>query len=187
MTTEPGIERVTASRRIYDGRIVSLREDAVALADGRSALREVVEHGDVAAIVPIDADGNVVLVRQYRLPAGDSLLEIPAGGVDEGESVEAAAQRELQEETGYRAERLERLGGFYVSPGYCTEFIHVFLAMDLVEDPVEGDEDEEISLERMPLPDAVRLVETGEIKDGKSIVGLLLATARTTLPANRQR
>ena len=100
MTTEPGIERVTASRRIYDGRIVSLREDAVTLADGRSALREVVEHGKVAAIVPIDADGNVILVRQYRLPAGEALLEIPAGGVDEGESSDAAAQRDLREETG---------------------------------------------------------------------------------------
>jgi len=185
VTTEPGIERVTASRRIYDGRIVALREDAVTLPNGRSALREVVEHGEVAAIVPIDADGNVILVRQYRLPAGAALLEIPAGGVDEGESIEAAAQRELREETGYRAERLERLAGFYVSPGYCTEFIQVFLATDLVEDPIEGDPDEEISLVRMSLLDAVRLIETGEIKDGKSIVGLLLASAQTTLPANR--
>ena len=124
MRVESGIERVTASRRIYDGRIVRLREDAVTLADGRSALREVVEHGDVAAIVPIDADGSVILVRQYRLPAQEALLEIPAGGVDEGENIEAAAQRELREETGYRAGRLERIGGFYVSPGYCTEFIH---------------------------------------------------------------
>ena len=184
MTTEPGIERVSASRRIYEGRIVSLREDAVTLSNGRSGLREVVEHSDVAAIVPIDADGNVILVRQYRLPAREALLEIPAGGVDERESSENAAQRELREETGYRAGRLEPLGGFFVSPGYCTEFIHVFLATDLVEDPVDGDEDEDISLERMPLSDAVRLIETGEIKDGKSIVGLLLAAARTTLPAN---
>ena len=185
MTTEPRIELVTASRRIYDGRIVGLREDAVTLPDGRSALREVVEHGEVAAIVPLDTDGNVILVRQYRLPAGEALLEIPAGGVEEGESMEHAAQRELREETGYRAGRLDHLGGFYVSPGYCTEFIHVFLATDLLEDPMDGDEDEEISLERMPLSGAVRLIETGEIKDGKSIVGLLLA--RTTLPADRQR
>jgi len=187
VTTEPGIERVTASRRIYEGRIVGLREDAVTLSDGRSALREVVEHGDVAAIVPIDVDGNVILVRQYRLPAGEALLEIPAGGVDEGEAIDAAAQRELREETGYRAGRLEPLCGFFVSPGYCTEFIHVFLATDLVEDPVAGDEDEDISLERMALLDAVRLIETGDIKDGKSIVGLLLASARATLPVNRQR
>jgi len=187
VTSKPHIESVITSRRIYEGRIVSLREDAVTLSNGRSGLREVVEHSDVAAIVPIDADGNVILVRQYRLPAREALLEIPAGGVDERESSENAAQRELREETGYRAGRLEPLGGFFVSPGYCTEFIHVFLATDLVEDPVDGDEDEDISLERMPLSDAVRLIETGEIKDGKSIVGLLLAAARTTLPANRQR
>ena len=187
MTSKPHIESVVTTRLIYEGRIVSLREDAVTLSDGRSALREVVEHGEVAAIVPIDADGNVILVRQYRLPAREALLEIPAGGVDEGESTEDAAQRELQEETGYRAVRLERLGGFYVSPGYCTEFIQVFLATDLVEDPIEGDPDEAISLQRMSLLEAVRLIETGEIKDGKSIIGLLLASARTTLPLNRQR
>jgi ADP-ribose pyrophosphatase len=171
-------ERVIASRRLHEGRIVSLREDAVTLPDGRSALREVVEHAEVVAIVPVDPDGNVILVRQYRLPAEESLLEIPAGGVDEGESIEAAAQRELQEETGYRAGKLERLTGFFVSPGYCTEFIHVFLASDLVEDPVDGDEDEDISLERLSLPDAVRLTDTGGIKDGKSIIGLLLASRR---------
>ena len=124
------------------------------------------------------ADGDVVLVRQYRLPAQEALLEIPAGGVDAGESAEEAAQRELQEETGYRAGRLERLAGFFVSPGYCTEFIHVFLATDLSESVIAGDEDEDIALERMPLADAVRLIERGEIKDGKSIVGLLQAADR---------
>jgi ADP-ribose pyrophosphatase len=175
VTLEPRTERVNASRRIYEGRIVNLREDAVALPDGRSALREVVEHADVVAIVPVDSRGNVLLVRQYRLPAEDSLLELPAGGVDEGESIEDAAQRELREETGFRADKLERLTGFFVSPGYCTEFMHLFLATDLVEDPVEGDPDEVISLERMSLVDAVSLIERGEIKDGKSIVGLLLA------------
>jgi len=177
VTPKPHIEPVATTRRIYDGRIVGLREDTVTLPDGRSARREVVEHGEVAAIVPIDADGNVILVRQYRLPAREALLEIPAGGVDEGESIEAAAQRELREETGYRAERLDRLGGFYVSPGYCTEFIQVFLATDLVEDPVDGDEDEDISLERASLDAAIWMIETGEIKDGKSLVGLLLAAS----------
>jgi len=168
-------ERVTASERVYDGRIMNVRLDTVELADGRNAQREVVEHAEVVAIVPVDAAGNVVLVRQYRLPAQDVLLEVPAGGVDEGESVDEAAQRELREETGYRAATLERLGGFYVSPGYVTEFIHVFLATDLSEDALDSDEDEEIEVVRMPLKKAVRLIETGGIKDGKSIIGLLLA------------
>jgi ADP-ribose pyrophosphatase len=173
--TPPAAERVVASRRIHEGRIVRLREDTVELGDGRSALREVVEHDEVAAVVPVDSEGDVILVRQYRLPAQEALLEIPAGGVDGDESVEEAAQRELQEETGFRAERLERLAGFFVSPGYCTEFIHVFLATELSESVIAGDEDEDIVLEKMPLASAVELVEMGEIKDGKSIVGLLLA------------
>jgi ADP-ribose pyrophosphatase len=170
-----GYERVTGSRRIHEGRIINVREDTVELTDGRSALREIVEHAEVVAVVPLDGDGNVVLVRQYRLPAEDALLEVPAGSVDPEESIEAAAQRELQEETGYRAGRLERLTGFFVAPGYLTEFVHVFLATGLAEDAIDGDPDEDIALERMPLADAVRLIETGEIKDAKSIVGLLLA------------
>jgi ADP-ribose pyrophosphatase len=168
-------ERVTASKRVYEGHIMNVRLDTVELADGRNAQREVVEHAEVVAIVPVDAKGNVVLVRQYRLPAQDVLLEVPAGGVDEGESVDEAAQRELREETGYRASNLERVGGFYVSPGYVTEFIHVFLATDLSEDPLDGDEDEEIEVIRIPLTEALRFIDTGEIKDGKSIIGLLLA------------
>ena len=172
---QPASERVTASRRIYDGRIVNLREDSVELADAKPALREVVEHSDVVAIVPIDLDGNVLLVRQYRLPAGDVLLEVPAGGVDEGERPEDAAQRELREETGYRAERLERISGFFVSPGYCTEFIHVFLATGLTESALDADPDEDIVVERLPLSEAIALIDAGEIKDAKSIIGLLLA------------
>jgi len=176
VTSKSLIEHITSTRQIYDGRIVSLREDTAVLVDGRTVLREVVEHAEVAAIVPLDADGNVILVRQYRLPARDALLEIPAGGAERGESVEDAAQRELREETGFRAGRLERLCGFFVSPGYCTEFIHVFLATDLVEDAIDGDPDEVIELERMSLIDAAGLIESGEIKDGKSIIGLRLAT-----------
>jgi len=170
-----GFERVTESRRIHEGRIVNLRQDTVDLADGRTALREVVEHAEVVAIVPLDADGNVVLVRQYRRPAKDALLEIPAGGIDDGESIKDAAQRELQEETGYRAERLERLSGFFVAPGYCTEFIHLLLATGLSESAIAGDEDEDIVIERLPLAQAMDLIATGEIRDAKSIIGLLLA------------
>ena len=172
---ETGHERVIESYRIYDGRICSVREDIVVLAGGREAKREIVEHADVVAVVPLDENGDVLLVRQYRLAAEAALLEVPAGIVDEGEDIEAAAQRELQEEAGYRAERLEKLTGFFVSPGFCTEFVHVFLATDLIESGLDADDDEDLELVRMPLAEAVRLVVAGEIKDAKSIVGILLA------------
>lgn len=184
---EPSPERVIASRRIHEGRILNLREDTVELPGGRRALREVVEHAEVVAIVPMDAAGHVLLVRQYRLPAGQVLLEVPAGGVDPGESVEEAAQRELQEETGHGAGRWRRLGGFFVSPGYCTEFIHAFLAEELVESVAEADFDEQIAVERVPLGEALRLVESGEIRDGKSIIALLLAAKVKGFTIERNR
>ncbi len=178
-------ERVIDSRRIYEGRIVNLREDTVELDDGRRALREVVEHADVVAIIPLDEAGRVVMVRQYRLPVAQVLLEVPAGGVEPGESVEEAAQRELQEETGQRAGRLQPLGGFYVSPGYCSEFIHVLLATDLAESAAEADPDEQITVERVPLAEALRLVESGAVRDSKSIIGLLLAARAGGLIGSR--
>jgi ADP-ribose pyrophosphatase len=171
-------ERVLFSRRIHEGHICNLREDTVELSNGRSALREIVEHDPVVAIVPLDENGEVILVRQYRLAAEEALLEVPAGLVDPGEALEVAAQRELREETGYRAANLRRLAGFFVSPGFCTEFIHVYLATGLSESPLDGDEDEDIRVERMPLAEAVRLVGTGAIKDAKSVVGILMASDR---------
>jgi ADP-ribose pyrophosphatase len=174
----PQPERVLESTRLYDGRIMALRVDTVLMPNGREATREIVEHAPVVAVVPIDENGDVVLVRQYRLATGDVMLEVPAGLVDEGEEIETAAQRELQEEIGYRAGHLERLAGFFVSPGFCTEFIHVFLALGLQQSDLDADEDEDITVERVPLAGAARLVETGQICDAKSIVGILMARDR---------
>lgn len=174
----PQPERVLESTRLYDGRIMALRVDTVLMPNGREATREIVEHAPVVAVVPVDENGDVVLVRQYRLATGDVMLEVPAGLVDEGEEIEAAAQRELQEEIGYRAGHLERLAGFFVSPGFCTEFIHVFLALGLEQSDLNADEDEDITVERVPLTEAVRLVETGQIADAKTIVGILMARDR---------
>ncbi|MBI1885350.1 MAG: NUDIX hydrolase [Chloroflexi bacterium] len=168
-------ERVLESRRLFEGRIVNLRVDSVELGDGTRSSREVVEHGAVVAIVPLDGDGNVLLVRQYRLPIGQTTLEIPAGGVDAGESAEEAVRRELREETGCDAARLLRLGGFYASPGHCSEYIHVFLATGLTDGEPQRDFDEHIAVERRPLAEAVRLIAYGEIRDAKSVIGLLLA------------
>jgi ADP-ribose pyrophosphatase len=176
----PQPERVLESSRVYDGRIMAVRVDRVALPDGREATREIVEHAPVVAVVPVDENGDVVLVRQYRLATGDVMLEVPAGLVDEGEEIEAAAQRELQEEIGYRARHLERMAGFFVSPGFCTEFIHVFLALGLEESGLDADEDEDIVVERLPLAAALKLVQEGSIRDAKSIVGILMARERLT-------
>jgi len=151
---------------------VNLRLDTVELAGGWKTTREVVEHGEVVAVVPLLEADDVLLVRQYRLPAAQTLLEVPAGGVDAGESSEEAAQRELGEECGQRAGRLERLGGFYLSPGFCTEFVHVFLATQLRPVRARPEPDEEIAVLRLPLAEALRLVRQGEIRDGKSIIGL---------------
>jgi ADP-ribose pyrophosphatase len=175
---EPGAERVVESQRKFEGRICNLRVDTVQLAGGRTAQREIVEHEPVVAIVPIDNEGNVVLVRQYRLATGVVLLEVPAGGVDPGETPEDAAQRELAEEIGMRAGCLERLVAFYVSPGFLTEYVYAFLATDLIDSPAEADEDEDIAVVRMPLSEAVAMAERGELRDAKSIVGLLLAARR---------
>ncbi len=157
---------------------MNLRVDTVELSDGRRATREVVEHAEVVAVVPLLEGEDVLLVRQFRLPTEQVMLEVPAGGVDEGEKAAEAAQRELGEECGQRAGRLERLGGFYVSPGFCNEFVHLFLATEL--EPVERrpDPDEELEVVRLPLAEALRLVGAGEIRDGKSIIGLTWAWAK---------
>jgi ADP-ribose pyrophosphatase len=169
-------EQVVESRRLYEGRVVSLRVDRVKLPSGRSTIREVVEHAPVVAIVALDGQGNVLLVRQYRLPVQQSLLEIPAGGVDPGESPEEAAQRELQEETGQRAGRLEHLCSFFASPGYCDEYMHLYLATALEPSVLTADADESIEVVCLPLSEALRLIERGEIRDVKTIVGLWAAS-----------
>lgn len=169
-------EQVLESRRLYEGRVVSLRVDRVKLAGGREAVREVAEHAPVVGIVALDGEGNVLLVRQYRLPAGQSLLEIPAGGIDPNESAEEAAQRELQEETGQRAGRLELLCSFFLSPGYCDEYMYLYLATALEPSTLAADADERIEVVRLSLARALRLIERGEIHDAKTIVGLWAAT-----------
>ncbi len=170
MEQEPTLE----TRRIHEGRVLNLRVDTVRLPSGKTALREIVEHSGAVTIVPVDEDGNLLLVRQYRKAAGESLLEFPAGGIDAGEEPEACAQRELQEETGYAAAEVTSLGAFWMVPGYATEYMSVFLARGLHPSPRQGDEDEHIELERYPASEMPALVASGRIKDSKSIAALYL-------------
>jgi ADP-ribose pyrophosphatase len=168
---------VVSSERLFQGRVVGLRVDELRLAEGRTFRAEVVEHVPSVGIVPVRDDGQVVLVRQYRHPTGDWLLEIPAGSVDPGETPEACAQRELAEEIGCRADDTIRLGGFYLSPGYATEFMQIFLARGLSPASAEPDEDEQIDRVEMPLAEAIRMARTGELRDAKTIAALALAAA----------
>ena len=164
--------KVVASRRIHK-RWFGVRIDTLRYPSGREGMIDVVEHAGGITLVAFDPDDRLLLVRQYRHAVGRDLLELPAGTLDPGESPEATEGRELRGETGYRPERLERLGGFYTAPGYCDEYLHVFLATDLVESRLEGDE-EAIHVERLPLEEVLRLIAAGEIEDAKTSGALLL-------------
>ena len=165
-------EETLSSQLIYDGRAVKLRVDTVRTADGRKTSREIVEHSDCVAIVAIDGDNNVLLVNQFRKPVERELLEIPAGGIEPGEDPVATVRRELQEETGYLPRKVERLGGFYSTPGYCTEYLYLYLATDLVPSQLRAEDTENIRLVRVPVGQISRLIASGKICDAKSIAGL---------------
>lgn len=164
-------EKTVSSRIIYEGRAVRLRLDTVQKPGGKRTTREIVEHADCVAIVAVDGD-NVLLVRQFRKAAEKELLEIPAGGIDGGEDAEAAVIREMQEETGFRPQKLERLGGFYSAPGYVTEYLHLYLATDLVPGRLHAEDSEEIEVVRVPVAEVPGLIASGKIGDAKSIAGL---------------
>ena len=168
-------ERIS-SREIYDGRIIKVRVDDILMRNGGRSTREVVEHANAVVIVPVDAEGNVLLVRQYRYAAGRSLLEAPAGIIEDGESPDDCAQRELAEEIGFASRNLRALGDFWSSPGFCSEFMYAYLAKDLVPYRLQADDDEDIQVERLPLSRIPQLIRLGEIQDAKSIAVLLMAT-----------
>lgn len=169
------MEKTLHSERIYNGKILDLRVDIVELPSGNTTKREIVEHDACTAIVGIDSNGKVLLVRQYRKPVEKTLLEIPAGGIERGEDPLKGARREFEEETGFTAESWEKLSVFYTSPGFCTEQMHLYLATDLKPVKRERDADESIELVPTPAKDIMRLIDSGEICDAKSIAGLLLA------------
>ena len=173
-------EKTLSSQPVYSGRVVKLRVDTVKLASGRETKREIVEHSDCIAIVVTDGDDNVLLVKQFRKPAEKELLEIPAGGIEAGEDPLTTVQRELSEETGYRAKKVTRLGGFYSAPGYCTEYLHLFLATELAPNQLIAEDTEEIEVVRVALSQIPELIASGAICDAKSIAGLLIFLALKT-------
>ena len=167
-------ERTLSSQPICDGRVVKLRVDTVRMPNGRETRREIVEHRDCVAIIAIDTDDNVLLVKQFRKPVEKELLEIPAGGIDPGEDPVTTVRREMQEETGYLPQKVERLGGFYSSPGFCTEYLHLYLATDLTPNQLYAEDTESIKLVRVPVSQIPALITSGKICDAKNIAGLLI-------------
>jgi len=167
-------EETVSSQLIYEGRAVKLRVDTVRMPGGRETSREIVEHSDCVAIIAVDADDGVLLVNQFRKPVEKELLEIPAGGIEPGEDAVATVRRELREETGYLPQKVERLGGFYSTPGYCTEYLHLYLASDLVPSSLNAEDTESIKLVRVPISQIPGLITSGSICDAKSIAGLLI-------------
>ncbi len=168
------MEETLSSQLIYDGRAVKLRVDSVRLGSGRQTTREIVEHSDCIAVVVIDENHDVLLVKQFRKPVEKELLEIPAGGIDAGEAPEEAVRRELREETGYMPRKVKRMGGFYSAPGYSSEYLYLYLATDLVPSQLIAEDTEEIKVVRVPIAEIPDLITSGRICDAKSIAGLLI-------------
>lgn len=171
-----GKEVTVASERVYEGRLIGLRMDIVRLSEGRVTRREVVEHKGSMAVVTLDEGKNLLLVRQYRKPTEKELFEILGGTMEEGEEPESCAQRELQEETGYVAGSLERLCGFYPTPGYCEGYIQIYLDQDLEPSGRGGEADEAYWFS---WPQVLEMIDCEEIDDAKSIIGLLVLWARS--------
>lgn len=161
----------------FRGKAFGVRRDEVRLPDGRTTRIEVVEHPGAITLVPVDEAGRIWFVRQYRHAAGTSLLELPAGTLNAGEDPLACARRECREEIGMAPGRLVRLGEFYMAPGYSSELISMFLALDLTPDPLAPDEDEDLKVERLTPGQVDTLVASGELRDAKSLAGLHLWSA----------
>ena len=166
------------SETLLQGRAFKIRRDHLKTPDGRDTKFEIIEHGGSVVIIPVDSDGNIHFVRQYRHAAGADLLELPAGTRDGDEPYEDCAAREIREETGMEAGKLQKVGEFYLAPGYSTEFMAVYLATDLKPNPLEADDDEFLEVEKLTMKDAMNLIKNGKMPDAKSLAALMLAKPR---------
>lgn len=168
-------EELIETKTVFTGKVLKMRYDRVRLPNGREATREVVEHPGAVAVVPVTAEGKVVLVRQYRYPVKEVLLEIPAGKLDKGEEPEICAHRELEEETGFKAGRLEHLTTFYTGPGFTDEIMYLYLARDLTATAQRLDEDEFLAVSHYTEAEIKSLLAAKKINDAKTLIGLMMA------------
>jgi 8-oxo-dGTP pyrophosphatase MutT (NUDIX family) len=163
------------SETLLQGRAFKVKRDYLKTPNGDETKLEIIEHGGSVVLVPIDDEGNLLLVRQYRHAAQQDLLELPAGTRNEKEPFEECAAREIREETGMEAGKLQKVGDFYLAPGYSTEFMAVFLATDLKHNPLKADFDEFLQVEKISIKKAVELFQSGKMLDAKSLAAWLLA------------
>jgi len=180
-TPQRELPKILSSQKVFEGRVFNVTVDTVSEGE-LTYQREVVHHNGSAVIVPVFDDGTVALVRQYRHPAVRYLLEAPAGTLAKGERPEIGAARELKEELGLVAARLEKLSEFFVSPGFCEEKMWVYLATELSEGEQALEDDEIIDVVRLPIAEALEMITSGEIEDAKTIIGLMLAAPRVGSP-----
>ena len=169
--TEETLRRVNR----YEGIIVNVNVELARLPDGKERFREVVEHPGGVCVLPVDGDGTAFCVRQFRYPMREHLLEAPAGKLEPGEDPLACAVRDLSEETGFSAGRLIPMGGYYTSPGFSTECLHLYLARDLTRGEAHPDDGELLDLVRLPFGELLEKVRAGEIADGKTAIAVLQA------------
>jgi len=169
-------EETISSEKIYSGKIIDLRKDVVRLENGAEATREVVEHNGAVCVVAVDENNMVYMVKQYRYPFKQVLLEVPAGKIDAGETPLEAAKRELEEEVGMRASEFIAMGEFYPSVAFLNEIIYMYIAKGLTPSMQNLDEDEFLKIEKLALGDVCDRIMSGEVKDGKTIASILKAS-----------
>lgn len=169
------IEKTIKTEEIFQGRIIKVRVDEVSLPDGSRSTREIVEHSGAVAILAVDDENNVWMVEQYRKAVERVLLEIPAGTLEDNEDPLECARRELAEETGFRADKWDKVLNYYSAPGFCNEQLHIFLARDLTPGETNPDADEFLRVKKVPLKEAYDLIFAGQIQDGKSIIAIQYA------------
>ena len=163
------------SETTFQGKVFDVRHDRVRLPDGQITTLDIIAHPPAVVMVPVDDEDNIWFVSQYRHAVERVILELPAGVMEPGEEPELCAMRELREEIGMSANQIQKIGEFFIAPGYSSEYLHIFLATGLKPDPLPGDEDEFISIERIPTEIAFSMIEDGKLLDAKSLASLLLA------------
>ena len=167
--------KILNTEKVCKAHVFEVEKIFVELPDGRQRYYDLVRHGPGVVILPVTDEGNILFVKQYRVGSASELLELPAGMVEEGEATGPAAARELREETGYEAGEIIRLGGYYASAGYCSEYMHAYLARDLKWNPLPQDEDEFISNISLSIEEAYKAAEDGRLEDAKTICALMMA------------